>query len=217
MDTYHPNFFNQDESTAIRKDCQKRLDIIRKYVKKGSILFDIGCSGGFYSFGLSDICWAISAIDNDKRLIDYCNKIKEEHKINNVLFCGEDINNMDRDVGVVDINPDGDWYIKNFDMTLYMSVHHHVIRHRGMIVANMILLNLSNHTDKMIFDMGQKDEELSRELMSRDVWWNYLPETDNPAEWTKQYLLKNTSFTKATEIGKTKIHKTERVLWLLEK
>ena len=201
-DTYHPNYFNQDESTAIRKDCQKRLDIIKQYVVQNSTLLDVGCSGGYYSFGLADVCSNIVAIDNDKRLVELCNKLKAENKIKNIQFNSKDI--------ILGICCD-------YDMTLYMSVHHHVIRRVGMERANNVLMEMSRNTNKMIFDMGQKDEVLSKELMSRDVWWNDLPVTDNPAKWTKDYLLANTVFTRASEIGKTKIHKTERVLWLLEK
>ena len=79
--SYHPNYFQQ--GVAVRNDCQQRLDAIKGHVKGGSLL-DVGCSEGFYSFGLADRCGPILAIDKELSLVQKCWKIKKPIRLTSI-------------------------------------------------------------------------------------------------------------------------------------
>ncbi len=193
---YHPNFFKQEK--AIRNDCQQRLELIRKYVQGGSLL-DIGCSEGFYSFGLADRCKPIIAIDKEQPLIEKCHRIKGSRMIH------IDFWHMGIDELLL--------LIKAWDVCLYMSVHHHIIAQFGLETANNILRTLSQKCNCMFFDMGQKDEQ----NCTMHKWWQLLPSNVNQGVWLIEYLQKNTVYTNIQPIGSSRIHNVKRLLWKLTK
>jgi SAM-dependent methyltransferase len=191
---YHPNFFSPQESK--RADCYKRLDILKENLEFGSIL-DIGCSGGFYSFGLSNICNTITAIDNQQNLIDDCLRIQNENNTN-VNFLCEDLLNFD--------------FFKKWNNVLYLSTHHHVIAEYGLETASKLLNKISKNCNVMFFDMGQKNEQECQ----MHKWWQLLPFID-PLQWIPWHFKANTDFTRIWNIGSSKIHGIDRFLWKLDK
>jgi len=185
---------------GLRKDCKKRLDIIRQHALFGSLL-DIGCSEGYYSFRLADVADSIVAIDNVAKLILDCEKNRMQQGLKNIRFMT---------YGIVDfLNEE----LNNFDTILYMSVHHHIISQYGLDVASAVLRLISTRCDgSMFFDMGQKDENCPQHN-----WWHQLPSNDNQKQWLKHYLHNNTVFNKIENIGFTNIHGTKRLLWKLDR
>lgn len=193
---YHPNFFDLSESK--RKDCFDRLNLIKKYINKGSLL-DIGCSGGFYSFGLHSVCKPIMAFDNVKPLIDGCLKIQKEYNTTINFRVGTLIDTFIKD--------NAPW-----DNILYMSVHHHIISQVGFDQATKIFSDLSKYCSKLFFDMGQKNEKCKQH-----EWWRCLPNTNDQKEWLTNYILDNTDFSNVSIIGSSKIHGIDRLFFKLEK
>lgn len=194
--SYHPNYYQQ--SGAVRHSCQQRLDLIRKYVTFGSLL-DIGCSEGFYSFGLADRCQPILAIDKELSLIQECHRIKGSHKVD-IDFKHMGINKLLQS-------------IEEWNICLYMSVHHHIIAQFGMRKANKILRALSRKCDCMFFDIGQKNEQ----NCSMHKWWQLLPTNTNQGAWSLEYLITNTVYEDFQLIGSSQVHNVERLLWKLTK
>ncbi len=194
--SYHPNYFQQ--GGAVRSDCQKRLDIIRTYIKSGSLL-DIGCSEGFYSFGLADICEPILAIDKEWSLIKECHRIQGSRNID-INFKHMEINELRHET-------------ETWDTCLYMSVHHHIVAQFGMEAANGILGLLSQICDCMFFDMGQKNEQ----NCTMHKWWKLLPSNTDQEAWLSEYLAANTVYTHCQRIGSSRIHNVGRLLWKLTK
>jgi len=80
---YHPNYFEPGKSK--RKDCFDRLELIKKYIF-GEEMLDVGCSEGFYSFGLREKFREILAIDNSEENIDKCMEIQRKYKVFNISF-----------------------------------------------------------------------------------------------------------------------------------
>lgn len=192
--SYHPNYFKQ--SGAVRNNCQQRLDLIREHVQCGSLL-DIGCSEGFYSFGLADRCKPILAIDKELPLVQACHKIKGSHDIDIDFQC----------MGVDKLLQS----TTTWDVGLYMSVHHHIIAQFGMETANKILQVLSRKCSYMFFDMGQKNEQ----NCEMHWWWKLLPPNTDQETWLREYLETNTIYTDIQLIGSSHIHNVRRLLWKL--
>ncbi len=196
--SYHPNYFKSDKISN-RKDCSKRLKKIRERVTYGSLV-DIGCSGGFYSFGLQNVCDSILAFDIVSELIESCKKIQQEHRTS-IDFRVGDVDNM---LEIIEEN--APW-----ENILYMSIHHHIVRQFGFEKATEILTRLSKSCFKMFFDMGQKNEGCKEH-----EWWRILPDADNQVQWLTDYLISNTIFSAATVIGSSPVHGKKRYLFELE-
>jgi hypothetical protein len=194
--SYHPNYFQQ--GGAVRNGCQQRLELIKKHTQGGSLL-DIGCSEGFYSFGLSDRCKPIMAIDKELLLVQACRKIKGSHDVN------IDFRHMNIDELLQ--------LTETWNICLYMSVHHHIIAQCGMEVANDILRTLSQRCDCMFFDVGQKNEQ----NCTMHKWWQLLPPNTDQEAWLSEYLSDNTVYAHCQLIGSSRIHNVGRLLWKLTK
>lgn len=194
--SYHPNYFQQ--GNAVRNNCQQRLDIIREHVRHGNLL-DVGCSEGFYSFGLADCCHSILAIDKELSLIQKCHQIKEFYKID-IDFQHMGIDKLLQSTGM--------WYT-----CLYLSVHHHIIAQFGIEIASNILRTLSQRCSHMFFDMGQKNEQ----NCAMHKWWQLLPPNTDQETWLREYLKTNTVYTNIQLIGDSPIHNVRRLLWKLTK
>ena len=195
---YHPNYFQQ--GGAIRHDCQQRLELIKGHVQGGSLL-DIGCSQGFYSFGLCQKCSPILAIDKESHSIKTCEKIRQ----NNSIASAIDFECLSLD----DILEECDFW----DSCLYLSVHHHIVAQFGFEAAKLMLKRLSEKCHNMFFDMGQKNEQ----NCAMHKWWKLLPTNTDQKTWLREYLETSTVYTDIKLIGSSHIHNVGRLLWKLTK
>ena len=195
--SYHPNFF-ESGGKVVRHDCLGRLKTIQDNIEPGSLL-DVGCSEGFYSFGLHETCGPILAIDKEQSLIDTANSIRQDQR----QCCHIHFQCMELDEI---FSGNGHW-----DTGLYLSVHHHIVAQFGLDAAKDVLRKLSEKCDTMFFDMGQKNEQNSE----MHKWWKLLPENDDQGRWLSNYLGYNTTYTAAQIIGSSRIHNAERILWKL--
>lgn len=197
--SYHPDYFKQ-QGNIVRSDCQKRLEVIDGHIQNGSLL-DVGCSEGFYSFGLCGKCSPILAIDRESHLIKTCKSIQQNHTIASII----DFEN----IGLDDILEEDDFW----DSCLYLSVHHHIIEQFGCETARLMLKKLSEKCHTMFFDMGQKNEH----NCTMHKWWQLLPPNTDQEAWLQEYLENNTVYTDIKPIGSSIIHNVERLLWKLTK
>lgn len=174
-----------------RKHCPARLEMLRPFVS-GRVL-DVGCSEGFFSFGLAGEADYVLAIDTDPALIALC---RQQPQIDHVKFRHEDV-----------------WELSHrrafqFDTTLYMSVHHHLIAARGINEADEVLRGLLAMTrGNLIFDMGQKDEKRCGSY----AWWKALPD-EHPRIWVPKKL-QSAGAQEVECIGSTVVHDVPRWLW----
>ena len=196
---YHDNYF-EDNDNGHRKGNRERLDMILNNVSMCDSVLDIGCADGYFSFGLADaeIATMIHGIDTSKDSVENCRKIMEENsekikKPCHVFFsCGN---------------------VKDFldfkaDLTIYMSVHHHLIEQLGWNEAKEVLCEISDNCETMIFDMGQKNEH----GCTKYGWWNALPSGFSNEEAIMTYLKANTN-KEWKCIGSTVVHGVDRFLF----
>ena len=199
-DGYHPNFFDK-VSTAGRSNCNDRLKTIKDNLnlETRNKLLDIGCSGGYFSFGMAEAFNKIESYDIKQELIDDCRNIQLAQNVKNIDFYCGDFFESD--------------YLENLNnysnATLYLSTHHHVINTYGLQKASELLTNVFDMTDVLFFDMGQKNE-------NRDgyPWWDKLPDLlgQSQLSWLLEYI-NNTVSPKCIEIiGSSRVHDINRFL-----
>lgn len=197
--SYHPNFFEAG-GRVVRQDCLGRLKTIQDNIEPGSLL-DVGCSEGFYSFGLHETCGPILAIDKEQSLIDTANAIRQDQRqCWHIHFQRMELNEI--------FSGNGHW-----DTGLYLSVHHHIVAQFGLDAAKDVLRELSKKCDTMFFDMGQKNEY----NCNMHKWWQSLPTNNNQDNWLFKYLRENTEYSKIEIIGSSEVHNIRRLLWKLTK
>lgn len=190
--SYHPDYFKTQG--AHRVDCEHRLEMIEKvFGYSVPSILDVGCSGGYYSFGLRKKAIRIDAIDREKDLIDGCKEIAKREGVDNIVF---------EQIALADyllIRP------PLHAVCLYMSVHHHVIQAHGWEMANYMLRHLSVNSPMMFFDMGQYNENCPS-----TGWWKYMTFTNDNEAWVADYLKENTSYETIECIGSSEVHGTDR-------
>lgn len=202
---YHSNYYEKGDSH--RSDLDTRLKAILSVLQEKYVL-DIGCSGGYFDFGIyenvEDLKYLL-AIDKEKDLIFECDRIAQnnnvEHKVEFKV----------QDIADYIANPCG--LVENGEPNccLYMSTHHHVINAYGMEVATFMLKLLCQRFKRVIFDMGQKNEEVLN-----CSWWQRLPKTLDQEQWLMDYLWTNTECSRIKVIGTSVVHGVERYLFNLE-
>lgn len=188
--SYQPDFFDP-RTKGLRAGCVERLVAIRPHVN-GDVL-DVGCSEGFFSFGVFDLAKSVLGVDPRRDLIDICRASKQ---IPNVDF---------RCTALAELLRDDN---SSWDTVLYLSVHHHLIKQCGMAEADRQLCVLLSRARCTLFDMGQKNEKGCR----RYGWWSCLPAVPNPDEWIRNKL-RSLSGRRVKKIGSSPIHGVKRGLW----
>ena len=203
--SYHSNYFKDDGS--FREDCSERLVAIMGVIEENYIL-DVGCSGGYYDFGLYDLIPELKyilAIDTEPDLIGGCQDIQANNGVDDrVEFRVENLEDYI-------IYPSAKVENGEPNACLYMSVHHHVIQRYGFDVATFMLRVLCQRFDRVIFDMGQKNEQVPT-----CKWWHKLPKNDDQRQWLEDYLLEYTGCDTVEVIGTSKVHGVDRYLFNLE-
>lgn len=191
MIPYHPNFF-APSGRVQRHHCEQRLAKILPFVS-GSVL-DIGCSEGYFSFGVAGQADYVQGIDHHQRNIDTCRRYQEK-RASNVIFERADLERY--------IQSSRAW-----DTTLYLSVHHHVRGCNGVDKAAEILARILSITrGNLLFDIGQKNE-----VHTTNNWWKGLPDGD-PDEWVRG-LLEDAGAKVIDKLGAFEFAGAMRGLWV---
>ena len=85
--TYHPiPFAKYSETPAHKLACHNEIEIIKKHLKKGNRLLDIGCSAGFYIFNLRNDFKELVGVERDENVLELLKALKKEHNIKNTEF-----------------------------------------------------------------------------------------------------------------------------------
>ena len=150
---YHPD--PREISTSDRK-VKSRLDFILSKVDfKNKVVLDLGCSGGYFSFELAKIAKKVVAVDGDHEIIARNKELQKELGIDNIEFiCSSISAEFLANIG-------------NVDITLFLSVYHHMMtisdaydwnnaidsEHR-----NKMLSKINQITKCLVFEMGEVNE-----------------------------------------------------------
>ncbi|MEM3104718.1 MAG: methyltransferase domain-containing protein [Candidatus Bathyarchaeia archaeon] len=142
-------------------------------IKEKTVL-DLGCSGGYFSFRLSESARYVLGVDADEEIIKRNIEIAEKQGYRNVTF----IHAM--------ITPELIESLPSFDVTLFLSVFHHMLTaseaydwNKGYAAdqALRVVATLREKTNVLVFEMGYPDEGYE--------WCQRLPEDmlSAPQDW----------------------------------
>ena len=173
MDVYQPvpcvgiRKARRDESTV------KRWQAIENELqrKEGSVL-DIGCNMGFFTFQMAQRGFFCLGVESEGLPYHICNLIKEVGGFDNAAFLKGTVNKaFCRSLPTVDI-------------TLFLSVFHHLVRQSGLKEATDLITALMGRTRSVLFfETGQSNEP-------NVSWARYLPPMKpSPREWVENYFL----------------------------
>jgi hypothetical protein len=137
---------------------------------KGSAL-DIGCHLGFFTFQMARKGVFCIGVEGEAILHHLCNLIKEVGGFEKAVFVR----------GFLDES--FSQTLPTVDITLFLSVFHHMIRKSGMEQATRLMKEIMQKTRRVIFfETGQANEP-------NVTWAKHLPPMDpNPKEWTERYF-----------------------------
>ncbi|MDC0225496.1 class I SAM-dependent methyltransferase [Gammaproteobacteria bacterium] len=150
---YHPDPRESDKSD--RKVLSRFSFIASKIDLKDKVVLDLGCSGGFFAFEISKIAKKVIAIDGDKEIIERNKSLQSELGIKNIEFICSNI-----DKNILDS-------IGNVDVTLFLSVFHHMLTmsdaydwNNGLESDDIrdMLTTLNDNTSALVFEMGEVNE-----------------------------------------------------------
>jgi SAM-dependent methyltransferase len=191
--SYHPPPFSGARDKRGYRKVQNRLRAMMELCDfRGASILDLCCSGGYFSFELARYAKHILAIDADEYLIQKNREMSRQLGIANLTF----------EVGLV--SPSLIYNLERFDITLFLSVLHHIITGSGVYVWNKseysgidygleILKALAVQTDSLFFEVGQANE-------AHD-WARHLPQMEpRPDLWIVKKLLGPAGFRDVTVI-----------------
>lgn len=133
---------------------------------------DIGCNLGFFTFQMARRGFFCLGIEGEALLCHICNLIKEVGEFDNTAFVRA---RLDESFSK---------RLPTVDVTLFLSLFHHIVRQSGMIVASQLVKELMHRTKRvMFFETGQSNEP-------NVSWAKYLPEMHpEPKEWIENYFI----------------------------
>ncbi len=173
IDTYQPitGFKNHD---ALRlKGTIDRWNAIEKELGGfvGSAM-DIGSNNGYFTFKLASMGYLCLGIESSKALCYICNLTKEINTLENAIFLNAKLEDVIH-------------RLPKFEVTIFLSLFHHIVREKGFEHASDIFSQLLSKTDRvMFFETGQSNE-------INTTWARDLPDMGKePKVWLQDYLIK---------------------------
>jgi O-antigen chain-terminating methyltransferase len=131
---------------------------------------DIGCNNGFFTFNLAQLGYVSLGIESERSLYHVCNLVKEINACNSAIFLNAKLEDVITQLPKVDV-------------TVFLSLFHHLVRLHGIDHASEILSQLLSKTNRvMFFEMGQSNEV-------NTSWARYLPDMGaEPRLWLQDYF-----------------------------
>ena len=183
---YHPVRFEGRLLQHGRRDSEHRWSLIRREAEAcgARSLLDIGCAEGYFTQRAARElgCFSLG--------VDFSTQ---------KLTVAQNINTLERNEGVAfmygHINVASLSCLPKFDIVLFLSVLHHVIRRQGVDYSRELLSAIRSKTRKvMLFDMGGK-----RRLL--EPWGENLPNTGEELSAWIGALLSSAGFSQVDLIG----------------
>lgn len=172
LDAYQPLAWGDGVITKRHLGTLERWRAIERELGdlEGSSL-DIGCNVGFFTFQMERKGFFVIGVEGERLPYHVCNLVKEIGEFNNAVFVR----------AVVD--QDFCTKLPIVDVTIFLSVFHHIVRRWGMGVSTALLRELMRRTTKVLFfETGQSNE-------TNTSWASCLPPmTPDPKSWIENYL-----------------------------
>lgn len=186
--TYMTNKFRIIKNNNIRES-DKRIDLIISSVGEmsGSYL-DVGSQLGYFVFKMSEKGFFSMGIESERYAYSYSNSLKVINENENVVFMNKSIDN------------DNIKDIPSFDVVSIMNVFHHLVYFLGFDNADIVMRELYNKTNKILFfETGEYEEK-------GEYWSDCLSFMgEDSSVWIHSYLLK-IGFSDVKKIGESSTH-----------
>ncbi len=172
-EVYHPVNVAGLRHLQPKRCCEDRIVAIRRDMQSPpSVVVDIGCQIGFFTFVLAGEGYAVSGYDINAANIAVCNAIRD-------IRC----NSKAPDFYNIGLKLDAVEQIPNADYALCLAVFHHIIHYHGLEYSTALLSQLRSRISRTLyFEMGQSNEP-------PQFWSPSLPDMGrDPLDWIQQYL-----------------------------
>lgn len=151
---YHPDV--RESSIKSYRKVKERFDLIKSRVDfKNKVVWDLGCSGGFFSLSLASQVKKVIAVDGDLAIIEKNKAIQHELGIKNIEFIHANI-----DSELID-------GLEPADVTIFLSVFHHILttsteyawnKEATMSSASHLIDSINARSNTLIFEIGYPNE-----------------------------------------------------------
>jgi SAM-dependent methyltransferase len=198
---YQSDPFKKTNYSALREGNSRFEDINNNLPNEPLSCLDIGCNEGFFTFKMAERGGYCIGIDAGRNEIMVAEALKKTHCVENTLFSNtllteESFNGLPK-----------------FDVVIFLSVFHHIVRHNGLDNARHYMKAIYNiNTKYLLFETGQPDEV--------NMSWSgemgfMLPDIE---KWVKN-LLHEVGYIDIKVIGQHKAVKSDvdRLLFLAQK
>jgi len=176
-----------------------KLEAIRSAIEiKDRNILDIGCNSGYFSFEMAEAARLIYAFDTDRDVMKEVISKIESYDWHNVKAFVSPVEAWD----FTQLKP---------DITLYMSVHHHLCNAIGLDKARDVLRQITDNTTTLVFECGQRNE------VGNFPWKDKLPENFSTYEDIVKELTEFTCFKKFVKVGDIPMHGVDRYLVICER
>ena len=198
---YQPNPFDRKKSSALRV-CADRYDAISSNLPDSPLsCLDIGCNQGYFTLSFAERGGYCLGIDEDRNAIFIAEAIRQINSVQNAVFSNS----------MVELeNIPG---LPKFDVVIFLSVFHHIVRHNGLSYAPQYMRELSRrNANYLVFETGQPNEQTM--VWAKDMEF-MLPDIE---KWVEEMLL-DIGYEKVKVIGRYQAVRSEvpRLLFLAEK
>jgi hypothetical protein len=191
---YHPVYVKGRQLSAGERSCLDRWTAVESHLQKlkPASLLDLGCAEGYFvQQAASKLSCLALGIDADERRLTVARMTTSLNGLHGAGFIKANLTPpfIDR--------------LPPFDVTVFLSVMHHIMYEHGVDYSRQIMVAIRKVTRQcLIFDMGQSNE-------AHHPWAKLLPEMlPSPSEWTKEFLM-SAGFGSVELIGETDSYKSD--------
>lgn len=178
-ESYQPHVDQHGRFVGGERDYRARLRLIEQEVDfTGATVLDLGCSGGFFSFGAARKAKSVTAIDADAHMIERNRKAAGQLHCTNVEFVCERI------------TPELLDNLPKFDVVLFLSVFHHMLTDSGSYdwgnakdpnEPGRLLAAIRRRSSTLVFEMGRPDEHVGWSQRVRSA-------IGEPRDWVPRHV-----------------------------
>jgi SAM-dependent methyltransferase len=150
-----------------RADTQKRWTMLQKHIDdEDQNLLDLGCADGQLTTNFHDIGLFCVGVDRAEQMLALARSGQQYAD----------------GIGFIkyDITPDSIRKLPDFDVVLLLTVYHHWVNAYGIDYAEEMLINLSQHCDKLFFEPPGRaihnDVQKSKNETVEEYYTDYLTE-----------------------------------------
>ena len=151
----------------MRTDTEKRWMILQKHIEdEDKNLLDVGCANGQLTKKFHDLGFFCIGVDRAEQMLSLARS-------------GQDYTDG---IGFLkyDITPDSIRKLRNFDVVLLLTVYHHWVNAYGLNNAEEMLIDLTQHCDKLFFEPPGRaihnDVQKSTDETIEEYYTDYLTE-----------------------------------------